>query len=40
MGKLKSLRDKEVYNVVSVELERFNKLVEGHKKLLIAIGNL
>ena len=33
-------KDKEIYEVISKELERFNKLVEGHKNLLIAIGNL
>lgn len=35
-----NLEDKEIYEVVSKELEKFNKLIEGHKKLLIAIGNL
>lgn len=32
--------DKEIYEVLSGELDRFNKLVEGHKKLLVAIGKL
>ncbi len=32
--------DNEVYEVLSKELEKFNKLIEGHKKLLIAIGEL
>lgn len=33
-------KDKEVYEIVAKEIEKFNKLIEGHKKLLIAIGNL
>lgn len=40
MAKLGNSRDKEIYKIVPKELARFNKLVEGHKKLLIAIGNL
>lgn len=40
MEKLKNLKDKIKYEIVSEELREFNKLVEGHKKLLIAIGNL
>ena len=32
--------DKEICKAVSEELERFNKLIQGHKKLLEAIGNL
>ncbi len=40
MAKYENLEDREIYEVVSKELERFNKLVEGHKKLLMAIGNL
>lgn len=35
-----NLEDKEKYEVISEELEKFNKLIEGHRKLLIAIGNL
>lgn len=38
--KYENLRDKKIYKIVSEELKRFNKLVEGHRKLLIAIGNL
>lgn len=32
--------DNERYEIVIEELEKFNKLIEGHRKLLIAIGNL
>ena len=35
-----NLRDKQRYEIVLEELERFKKLVEGHKKLLDAIGSL
>ena len=30
----------EKYEIVIEEIEKFNKLIEGHKKLLIAIGGL
>ena len=40
MAKYENSEDKKSYEIVSKELDRFNKLVEGHKKLLIAIGNL
>ena len=40
MEKSKNLEDEIRYKIVSEELERFRKLVEGHRKLLIAIGNL
>jgi len=40
MEKYGNLEDKKKYEVVSEEIERFNKLIEGHKKLLLAIGNL
>ena len=40
MEKLRNSKDKKAYEIVPKELEKFNKLVEGHKKLLIAIGNL
>jgi len=40
MVKLKSLKDKEKYEIVSSELKDFNKLIKGHEKLLKAIGNL
>jgi len=33
-------KDKIRYEIVSEELEKLNKLIEGHKKLLEAIGNL
>lgn len=32
--------DKIRYKIVSEELERFNKLIDGHRKLLKAIGEL
>ena len=35
-----NLEDKQVYKIVSEEIEKFNKIIEGHRKLLIAIGNL
>ena len=40
MEKYENLQDKKIYEVVSKELNRFNKLVKGHKKLLFAIANL
>ena len=40
MEKLRNLKDKGIYEVVSEELEHFNELIEGHKKLLVAIGKL
>jgi len=40
MTKSKNLSDKEKYKIVQQELEEFNALVKGHRKLLIAIGNL
>ena len=40
MAKSKSLEDKKRYKIVSEELEHFEKLIEGHRKLLTAIGNL
>ncbi len=36
----KSENSKDKYKVVVDELEHFEKLIEGHKKLLTAIGNL
>ena len=33
-------RDKLRYKIIEEELAKFNKLIEGHRKLLIAIGNL
>lgn len=32
--------DKLRYKIVEEELSKFNKLIEGHRKLLVAIGNL
>lgn len=40
MEKSVNLDDKKRYEIVAEELERFNKLVKGHRKLLRAIGNL
>jgi len=40
MEKSKSLEDKEIYEIVSKELEHFNRLIHGHKRILTAIGNL
>ncbi len=35
-----SQRDKARSEIVAKELEEFNKLIVGHKKLLAAIGSL
>ncbi len=40
MAKYANSEDKLKYEVVSGELERFNNLVKGHRKLLAAIGEL
>jgi len=40
MAKSKNSKDSMRYKIVSEELEEFNKLIKGHKKLLAAIGNL
>ncbi len=40
MGKLKNSKDKERSEIVIEEINRFKKLIEGHRKLLTAIGNL
>ncbi len=40
MAKSESSKDKEALEIVSQELDRFNKLVKGHEKLLKAIGEL
>jgi len=40
MEKLENLKDKAKYKIVLEELERFKKLVEGHRRLLVAIGDL
>ena len=40
MAKYENLKDKIRYKMVAEELNKFNKLIEGHRKLLVAIGNL
>ena len=40
MAKSENSKDKVRYEIVAEELAKFNKLIEGHKKLLAAIGNL
>lgn len=40
MARYGNLDDKARLAVVREELEAFNKLVEGHRKLLMAIGKL
>ncbi|MDO8427973.1 MAG: hypothetical protein Q7S92_02055 [Candidatus Diapherotrites archaeon] len=40
MEKLETSSDKLKYEIVLEELAEFKKLVQGHKKLLIAIGEL
>lgn len=40
MEKSKNSKDRLRYRIVSKELEEFNKLVKGHKRLLVAIGKL
>lgn len=40
MEKLKTSKDKERYQFVIDEIQKFEKLIKGHKKLLAAIGNL
>lgn len=40
MDKLKNSKDKSRYRIVIEEIERFKKLIRGHKKLLAAIGDL
>lgn len=40
MGKSENLSDKERYEILTEELEHFEKLVKGHEKLLVAIGEL
>ena len=36
----KNLTDKEKLEIVKEEIDKFNKLVDGHRKLLEAIGRL
>lgn len=40
MEKLENLRDSKKYELVVEEIERFKRLIHGHRKLLAAIGNL
>lgn len=40
MAKYGNSKDSIRYKVLSEELEEFNKLLNGHKKLLEAIGKL
>ena len=40
MGKLENSEDKVKYQMVVEEIARVKKLIEGHRKLLIAIGEL
>ncbi len=40
MAKSKSSEDKVKHKIVIEEVRRFSKLIEGHRKLLTAIGSL
>lgn len=40
MDKSENLSDNEKAKIVIEEIEKFNNLVKGHKKLLKAIGEL
>lgn len=40
MEKLKTSKDKERYQLVIDEIQKVEKLIKGHRKLLAAIGNL
>ena len=40
MAKSENSKDNKKHEIVVKELEHFEKLIEGHKKLLNAIGNL
>jgi hypothetical protein len=40
MVKSKNSKDKLRYRIVSEELNEFNELIKGHKKILTAIGKL
>lgn len=40
MEKSGNSKDSVRYKIVSEEIEEFNKLVKGHKKLLEAVGKL
>ena len=40
MVKSKNLKDSERLEIVREEVDNFNKLVKGHRKLLEAVGKL
>ena len=40
MTKLRNSKDEIKYKIVAEELQKFEKLIKGHKKLLLAIGRL
>ena len=40
MEKSENSNDKQRYKIVAEELEHFEKLIKGHRKILTAIGNL
>jgi hypothetical protein len=40
MEKSGNSNDRNKHKIVAEEIERFEKLVEGHRNLLLAIGNL
>ncbi len=40
MVKSENLKGKGIVELVSKEIDKFNKLIEGHKKLLKAIAGL
>lgn len=40
MAKSGNLKDGKKCKIVVEEIEHFEKLIEGHRKLLTAIGNL
>lgn len=40
MEKSENSRDNKKYEIVVEEIERFKRLIHGHRKLLAAIGNL
>jgi len=40
LNRSRDFNDKEAFEVVSQEINSFNKLIRGHEKLLEAIGKL
>lgn len=40
MAKSGNLKDKRKQKIAAEELEKFNRLIAGHKRLLLAIGRL